>query len=176
MNNREKVKTRQSRPAPGFHHGSRYYVAILPDVGLALVRVSSQWGELPAVAGMRNKPGLPKRHWELQGGKRKRDGSIPKVSQAGYIPLTTEGELKPCEKTARPKERDATLVPVESERITVKRKPTTIQLRIDPKTGDVTGPPGVNVVSNKMIRRPPPNLRRDNRETSGPVVVNIRIA
>ena len=107
MNNREKVKTRQSRPAPGFHQGSRYYVTRLPNVGLALVRVSSQWGDLPAVEGKRNAPGLPERHWELQGGKRKRDGTTPKVSQAGYILLAPNGMLKPVEKTSRPKERNS---------------------------------------------------------------------
>ena len=49
MANPEKTKVRQSRPAPGFHQGSRYYIARMPDGGLAYVRVSNQWGDLPAV-------------------------------------------------------------------------------------------------------------------------------
>ena len=132
MNNREKMKTRQSRPAPGFHQGSRYYVTRLPGVGLALVRVSSQWGDLPAVEGKRNNPGLPARQWELQGRKRKRDGTTPKVSQAGYIPLAPDGRLKPVEKTPHPKERNEKPASVESQQIAVRPRDIEIQLRIDP--------------------------------------------
>ena len=173
MNNREKVKIRQSRPAPGFHQGSRYYVTRLPSVGLALVRVSSQWGELPAVEGKRNNPGLPERQWELQGGKRKRDESIPKVSQAGYIPLTDDGKLKPVERTTRPKEDKQNTASVEPQQVAVRPRDGEIQLRIDPKTGDVTGPPGVSVVSNEGMVRSPPSRRQGKRESSLPVVVNI---
>ncbi len=176
MNNREKVKTRQSRPAPGFRQGSRYYVTNLPGVGLALVRVSSQWGDLASVEGKRNNPGLPARSWELEGGKRKRDGSIPKVSQAGYIPLADDGRLKPVEKTSHPKERNETPANVESQEITVRPRDTEIQLRIDPKTGEVTGPPELTVVSSKTnrgTRHPPLSRRRHKQESSGVVMVNI---
>ena len=176
MNNREKVKTRQSRPAPGFRQGSRYYVTNLPGVGLALVRVSSQWGDLGLSRGEAEQPGLPARSWELEGGKRKRDGSIPKVSQAGYIPLADDGRLKPVEKTSHPKERNETPANVESQEITVRPRDTEIQLRIDPKTGEVTGPPELTVVSSKTnegraIRHCPGD--GTSRNLPGVVMVNI---
>ncbi len=175
MNNREKVKTRQSRPAPGFHQGSRYYVARLPDVGLAWVRVSSQWGESAS-----NRPGLPEREWTLSGGKRKRDGSIPKVSQAGYIPLAPDGTLQPMERAALPKEPEGSPVSVDSPGITVKPKSRYVPLQVDAKTGEVSGPPGVVTISDKSRRgilQPPPRRKRRNghRETSGVVVVNISV-
>ena len=172
MNNREKVKTRQSQPAPGFHQGSRYYVARLPDVGLAWVRVSSQWGNLPATEGKRNRPGLPEREWTLQGGKRKRDGSIPKVSQAGYIPLAEDGTLRPLERAALPKEPRGNPISVNSPSIMVKPKSRYVPLQVNTKTGKVSGPPGVVTVS-----RPPPARKRRNQhhEASGVVLVNIRV-
>ena len=155
-------------------------MARLPDVGLAWVRVSNQWGELPAVEGKRNNPGLPERDWTLSGGKRKRDGTIPKVSQAGYIRLAEDGALRPLERAALPKEPKGSPVRVDSPSITVKPKSRYVPLRVDTKTGEVSGPSGISVVSSRadrQIRRPPPLRRRkDNQGTSGPVVVNIRIA
>ena len=178
MNNREKVKTRQSRPAPGFHQGSRYYVARLPAVGLAWVRVSNQWGELPAVEGKRKNPGLPERQWELQGGRRKRTGEPAKVSQAGYIPIAHDGTLQPVEKTSFPKEHKGIQANVDSPEISLKPKSDYIQIQVDPKTGTVTGPPGIVKVSGKTtkgVRQPAPSRRKGKKASSGTVMVNIRI-
>ena len=102
--NPEKTKVWQSGPAPGLHRGSRYYVVRLDDGQLAWVRVSRNWGNLPAVEGKSKREGLPERNWELEGGRKTRIGNPPRVSQAGYIPLTESGELKP-KATAPPKAR-----------------------------------------------------------------------
>jgi hypothetical protein len=107
MGNSEKQKVRQSRPAPGFHQGSRYYVMRMKDGELAYVRVSAQWGNLPAVEGKDDGKGLPERNWTLTGGRRKRSGEYAKVSQAGYIPIDGDGSLRQpkSEGTADPKVR-----------------------------------------------------------------------
>ena len=103
MGNSEKQKVRQSGPAPGFRQGSRYYVMI-KDGELTYVRVSAQWGNLPAVEGK----GLPERNWTLTGGRRNRSGEYAKVSQAGYIPIDGDGSLRQAkaEGTASPKARE----------------------------------------------------------------------
>ncbi len=106
MANSEKQKVRQSRPAPGFHQGSRYYV-MKKDGDLVYVRVSAQWGNLPAVEGKGEGKGLPERNWTLTGGRRNRSGEYAKVSQAGYIPIGEDGSLEQAkaEGTASPKAR-----------------------------------------------------------------------
>ena len=107
MGNSEKQRVRQSRPAPGFHQGSRYYV-MMKDGELAYVRVSAQWGNLPAVEGKGEGKGLPERNWTLPGGRRKRSGEYAKVSQAGYIPIGGDGSLRKAKAggTASPKARE----------------------------------------------------------------------
>ena len=107
MGNSEKQKVRQSRPAPGFHQGSRYYV-MMKDGELGYVRVSAQWGNLPAVEGKGEGKGLPERNWTLTGGRRNRSGEYAKVSQAGYIPIDGDGSLRQAKAggTASPKARE----------------------------------------------------------------------
>ncbi len=94
MNNPEKQKVRQSRPAPGLRQGSRYYVMRMQDGKLAWVRVSNRWGTLPAVEGKGKSGGLPERRWELEGGKLTRKGEPARTSQAGYILVAEDGTLE----------------------------------------------------------------------------------
>ena len=102
--NPETVKVWQSNPAPGRHRGSRYFVTKLRDGQLAWVRVSTQWGQLPALEGKGKQPGLPERNWELEGGRKTRSGEPAKSRQAGYIVIEPDGTLKPkASRTADPK-------------------------------------------------------------------------
>ena len=105
MNNAAKQRVHQSRPAPGSHQGSRYYIARLKDGTLAWVRVSSGWGTLPATEGRDGKGGMPERRWELEGGRRTRSGESAKTTQAGYIPVAEDGTLKHSTGRAAPKVR-----------------------------------------------------------------------
>ena len=56
--------------------------------------------------------------------------------------------------------------------------PRDIQLRIDPKTGDVSCPAGVKVVSSKASKtmRQSPPARRNKSGSFVPIVVNSRMA
>ena len=123
MGNSEKQKVRQSRPAPGFHQGSRYYVMRMPDGQLAYVRVSAQWGDLPAVEPTGKRLGMGERNWTLEGGKKTRSGQPAKVSQAGYIPIGEDGKPRATEGTATPKVRERIPDDVDVESVTVKAKP-----------------------------------------------------
>lgn len=67
--------------------GSRYYIAII-DGRPAYVRVSNHWGNF-ATRGTWNDSisdyDLNSHNWELEGGKKDKDGYYQRVSQAGYI-------------------------------------------------------------------------------------------
>ncbi len=170
--NDEKEKVRQSRPAPGFHQGSRYYVMRMPDGQLAYVRVSAQWGDLPAVEPTGKRKGLPERTWTLVGGKKTRSGAPARTSQAGYIPIGEDGTLRPVTQTAFPKAHGGT------PDVTVKAKstPAPVEIELKPETAPETQ--GITWISGQAKRRMrlPPPARKREKVSAGDVRVNIRFA
>ncbi len=81
---------------------------MMKDGEFAYVRVSAQWGNLPAVEGKDKGKGLPERNWTLTGGCRNQSGEYAKVSQAGCIPIGEDGSLRQAKAggTVSPKARE----------------------------------------------------------------------
>lgn len=61
---------------------SRYYIAMI-NGRPAYVRVSDHWGTF--FTWSEDEECYISHHWELDGGKRKKNGEYPNTSQAGYI-------------------------------------------------------------------------------------------
>ena len=181
MQNQEKQKTRHSRPAPGLKQGSRYYVMRLKDGTLGWVRVSSQWGNLPATEGKGDRQGLPERNWMLEGGRRTRSGEPAKVSQAGFIPIAADGMLRPVAKPASPKAEGETTRTSPDYRVFSPKPDGDYQaVKVDPKTHVGSKAPEITVRADRgsgdagFVQRSSPARHRAKRRSVNPTQVNIK--
>lgn len=176
MANSEKMKVRQSRPAPGFHQGSRYYIARMPDGGLAYVRVSNRWGDLPAMPPRGKSEGLPERQWILLGGRRARSGE----SQPSRIHPDRPGwEVGPVTQAGLPK-AVGNAGSSGSPQVTEKAKRNQAPVGVERRRDVATVVPEITIRKGDLgrtspVHRPAPARPRRDRTPTCPTEVNIRI-